>query len=222
MPLELLCMIENVEHLLEKLFESVPKVRLLRLFARNQDQLFTFENIVRRSQIRRAQARRELKKLLALGLIKQRVVGLKEEVTRKYGKKSTKTFIKTKRTKVYFANPEFRLLPELQDLLTKDAFASRKKLLLRAKGLGKIKLLILSGIFVNSNTSRTDILIVGDHVRQAKLEKFLAELESDIGRPLHYTLMNSEEFAYRLDMYDRFLRDILEFPHEKMINKLKI
>lgn len=196
-----------MEQILEKLFESVPKVRLLRLFARNSDQLLTFEDIVRRSQIKRPQARRELKKLLVLGLVKQKTV---------------KTTAGTKRTKVYFVNTEFRLLPELQDILTKDAVASRKKLLFRARGLGKIKLLVISGVFINNDTSRTDILIVGDHIKQAKLEKFLAELESEIGRSLHYTLMSSDEFAYRLDMYDRFLRDILEFPHEKVINKLKI
>lgn len=196
-----------MEQILEKLFESVPKVRLLRLFARNPDQLLTFEDIVRRSQVKGPQARRELKKFLVLGLVKQ---------------KTAKTTAGSRRTKVYFANTEFRLLPELHDLLTKDAVASRKKLLFRARGLGKIKLLVISGVFINNDTSRTDILIVGDHIKQAKLEKFLAELESDLGRPLQYTLMNSDEFAYRLDMYDRFLRDILEFPHEKVINKLKI
>jgi len=28
--------------------------------------------------------------------------------------------------------------------------------------------------------------------------------------------------AYRFDMFDRFIRDILEGPHKKLINKFKI
>ncbi len=196
-----------MEQILERLFESAPKIRLLRLFVRNQDQLLTLEDIVRRSQVKGNSARRELKKLLLLGLIKQ---------------KTGKISPKGKKGKFYFTNTEFRLLPELQNLLTKDSVAPRRKLLAKAKSLGRIKLMVISGVFLNSDTARTDILLVGDKIKQGRLERFLAELESDLGRPLQYTLMSSEEFAYRVNMYDRFLRDILEFPHEKIINKLKI
>jgi len=34
--------------------------------------------------------------------------------------------------------------------------------------------------------------------------------------------MNVQDFKYRKDMFDRFVLDILEFPHRKLINKLKI
>ena len=127
-----------------------------------------------------------------------------------------------KRTLVYYVDHDFRLFPELRDLITKDTVASRKKILLKVKRLGKIKLAILSGIFLNSDQARTDLLIVGDNIKKVRLEHFLAEIESEIGRSVQYTIMDTKEFAYRLNMYDKFLRDILEYPHEKLINKLKI
>lgn len=190
-----------MEHILEKLFESPAKVRVMRLFVRNPEDIFTVPDISKKSQVRSRLVRRELGKLLNIGLVQKKT---------------------SKRIRTYFTNPEFRLLPELQDLVTKDAVASKRDLLLKAKRLGNVKLLILSGVFVNNEQSRTDMLIVGDGIRKSKLERFLADIESELGRPLRYTVMDSDEFKYRTNMYDRFLRDIFEYPHEKLINKVKL
>lgn len=190
---------------MDKLFESVPKVRLLRLFVRNPEQTFEFPEIVKKTRIKNETARKELKKLLFLELIK-------EKSSLKRGKK----------VKMFFLNNHFPILNELRDLIMRDAIPPRKKILEEARRLGRVKLAILSGVFLNSERARTDLLIVGDNIKRSRLENFLGELESDIGRPLQYTLMDSKEFAYRVDMYDRFLRDILEFPHDKLINKVRI
>lgn len=209
---------KHMEAVLEKLFESVPKAKILRLFVRNQENIFTFEEVRRRSQVRPPAARSELKKLLTLGLIGEKLAITKIPMRQKGGK----TIYKSKRQRVFFVNKSFRLLPELHDLVAKDSIASRKKLLSKIRSLGNVKLAILSGIFLNSEKARTDLLVVGSNIKRSVLEKFLAEIESEIGRPLQYTLMDTKEFAYRMDMYDRFLRDIMEYPHDKLINKLRI
>lgn len=207
-----------MEQILERLFESVPKVKILRLFVRNQELLFTFEDIKKRSQVRPQAARSELKKLIKLDLISQKISPIKYQIKRRSGK----IINKSRKTRVFFINKSFRLLPELHDLVAKDSIASRKKLLAKIRGLGSMKLVVLSGIFLNSDRARTDLLLVGNNIKKGKLERFLADVESEIGRPLQYTLMEEKEFKYRLDMYDRFLRDILEYPHDKLINRLKI
>jgi hypothetical protein len=33
-------------------------------------------------------------------------------------------------------------------------------------------------------------------------------------------LFDTEEFMYRLKMYDKLLRDVLDYPHEKIVNKI--
>jgi len=48
----------------------------------------------------------------------------------------------------------------------------------------------------------------------------LAELESEVGKEIQYAFMETKEFEYRYQMFDRFVRDIFEKPHEKLINKL--
>lgn len=126
-----------------------------------------------------------------------------------------------KKMDYYYLNHEFEFVNELKDLVIKSSTTSKKKLLKQIRNLGNVKLAIMSGIFLDkSNTSRTDLLIVGENITRKKIVNFLSKIESEIGKSLNYTLMDTEEFKYRLNMYDRFLRDILEFPHEKLINKL--
>ncbi len=211
------------EQILEKLFESVPKVRLLRLFMRNPDVYFSFPEIYKRSQVKPRAAKKELAKLLKIGIAKTKIGYIREEIRRKSrSKKTPKVIIKTKKARVYYADSRFELLDELRALVTKSAVASRQKLIKQIRGLGKMKLAIISGAFLNSDNSRTDLLIVGDHIKKKKLDNFLAEIESELGKSLRYTSMDTKEFKYRLDMYDRFLRDILEYPHKKLINTLRI
>lgn len=214
-----------MEQILEKLFESVPKVRLLRLFMQNLEGYFTFPEIVQRTKVGAPRVKTELTKLLKIGLVRRKVATFREEIVKKSRskKKPPKIRVKIKKAKVYYTSPEFPLLPELQDLVVKASVASRKKLLDQIKRLGNVKLAVLSGVFAPGNVnSRTDILIVGDNLKKKKLDNFFSQLESDMGKALSYTVMDINEFKYRLDMYDRFLRDILEYPHDKLVNRLRM
>ena len=195
-----------MDGILERLFESVPKVRVLRLFMRNPDNPFAFHEIVKRSQIRSKRVRTEVRKLLKLNIIESKKVRQPE---------------RKRRIEVFSTNPEFYFFTELQELINKGSTASRKKLLRQIKSLGSVKLAVISGIFLN-NDARTDLLLVGDGVKKKKIENLLIQLESELGKSVRYTLMDTDEFKYRIDMYDRFLRDILEYKNEKLINKFDI
>ena len=39
-------------------------------------------------------------------------------------------------------------------------------------------------------------------------------MEAEIGSELVYAIFDTKEFTYRLNMYDKLVRDILDFPHE--------
>lgn len=99
---------------------------------------------------------------------------------------------------------------------------ARHKLIGKLRKIGKVKLAIASGAFINNEGSRVDLFIVGDNVSRKKIESMLSHWEANAGRPLTYTLMTPDEFRYRLDMFDRFTRDVLESPHDKLINALNI
>lgn len=207
-----------MEGVLEKLFESVSKVRILRLFLQNSDRFFSFPEITQRSRVKPDIAKQELAKLINIGLLITKIGKYPLESEPVDSQKNH-----SKKIKLYGVDSEFDFLPELKDLVTKSSRASYKKLHRQIKKLGNVKLAVLTGIFVNrEQTGRTDLLVVGENITKKKIENFLAKVESELGQSLHYTLMDTDEFKYRLNMYDRFLRDILEFSHEKLINKLDI
>ena len=65
-----------------------------------------------------------------------------------------------------------------------------------------------------------DLLVVGDNLKQGQLETTIKTIESEIGREIRYAVFETSEFNYRYSIFDKLIRDILDYPHEKIINKL--
>ena len=147
----------------------------------------------------------------------------KAKKLKKVGK--TKKTVRTNRS-LYSLNPKFEFFGELKSLVLKSLPAEKDKMVKRILGLGKIKLAVVSGIFIAENSGSdiydavADLFVVGDDVNKNKLRTFLTDLETEVGKEIKFTLMDKDEFQYRHGMFDRFIRVLLEGPHEKIINKL--
>lgn len=123
----------------------------------------------------------------------------------------------------YALDNSFEFLYELRDLVLKPSPAEKQRLVERINRLGRIKLAITAGVFMNrdhSDPTIADLLIVGDDIAGRRLRAFLAGLEAEVGKEIKLAVMEKDEFQYRLSMFDRFIRVLLESPHEKLINKL--
>jgi len=189
------------KEILEQLFDSPIKVKLLKLFLRNPETSFEFKEIISRTKAKTPVARRQVKKLESIKFI-----------TAKWKKKK----------KSYSINSGFDFYNELKTLVLKSSPASKKKILKHLRTLGRINLAIISGVFVNIDNARIDLMIVGDSIKNNKLITFIKDLESEVGREIDYVVLSTADFKYRYDMFDRFIKDVLEKPHEKLINKLKL
>jgi hypothetical protein len=115
-------------------------------------------------------------------------------------------------------NPNFEYLTSIRDLLVDPNLLLQEDLVQRFKSIGKIKLMIVSGVFIGSGKSRVDILIVGDKIKKNILVQTIKGLEAEIGKELDYVLFDSEEFKYRVDMYDKLVCDIIDLPHQKLVD----
>lgn len=189
------------KEILGQIFDSPVKVKLLKLFLRNPDNSFTMQEIAKRTRADTRACQREVKKMESIKLVNSKLV---------------------KNKKNYRVNQEFDFYKELRTLILKSSPASKKKILQRLRALGKINLAVLSGIFMDLESARADLLIVGDSINQQKLNAFFRDLEAEVGKELDYVVLTTEDFKYRYDMFDRFIRDVLEKPHEKLVNKLRI
>ena len=105
-------------------------------------------------------------------------------------------------------------------VMSLDPLNRREELVNRFKNCGRLKLLVVSGIFVQESDSRVDILVVGDGLEKRAIESALRGLEAEMGKELTYAFLETPEFTYRMGIYDKFIRDIFDYPHEKVMDKI--
>lgn len=189
--------------ILDNLFGSRIRVKVLKFLFRNYPVDFTVSDLARRIQEGYTITKKEIEALTKLRLIK---------------KEKTATI-------KYSLNPNFEFFTELKSLILKASPAERSKMVAKIIKLGRIKLAVISGVFLNSNgdgndNSAADLFIVGDDINKDKLRVFLKALEAEVGKEVRLSIMEKDEFEYRYGMFDRFVRVMLESPHEKIINKL--
>lgn len=199
--------------ILSKLFGGEAKVKIMRLFLFNPDTIFEIGAIAERVKEDPARVRKEILGLEKISLVKKRIVG-KAEV--KNGRKT-----ETRVTSYgYYLNQNFSYLSPLQNFLINAKPLQPKEIVKKISQLGAIKLLVISGVFVQDYESRVDLLVVGDTIKKTHLENLMKTLEAEIGKELKYAYFNTADFTYRMSMYDKLIRDILDYPHEKIVNKL--
>ena len=179
--------------ILGKILGSPAKVKLMRLFLLNPTKGFTNKEIVKRSRVNADLIKKELKLL------------------------SSVNFVKKHSNNEWFFDSSFKYTPEVENLLINSDSLDRKTILETFKKVGKVKLLIVAGIFIKNKDSRVDLLIVGDKMKRGKIDDGIHKLEAEIGTELAYAVFDTKEISYRMNMYDKLVRDIVDFPHEVIL-----
>ncbi|MBX4206276.1 hypothetical protein KW784_00570 [Candidatus Parcubacteria bacterium] len=177
------------------IFGSEAKVKIMRLFIFNPTLAFTPAEIANRAKVGSSATRKELGNLIKAGLVR-------------------------KRGKSYTLNRAYRYLPAVGNFLIDANPLSEKEIVRKISTAGAIKLILTSGVFLHNPDARVDILIVGDHIKQGKLFSVMSTIEAELGKELRYAVFETSDFQYRLGVYDKLIRDILDARHEKILNKL--
>ena len=185
---------------LSKLFGSPARAKLLRLFLFNPKLSFSLGETVERARVLEREARRELNLFFTIGLVERRVRG-----------KGLR----------YQLNQSFEYTAALQNLLL-NAPARAADILAQVRPAGTLKVVILSGIFVGEWDGNLDVLVVGDKIKERKLKEALRRIEADIGKEIRYAFLSTEDFLYRLNMNDKLVRDVLDYSHKIVLDRLAI
>jgi len=193
--------------MLEQLFGSQTRVKLLALFLKNQDQSFFVRELTRKLKLQINAIRRELLNLEQSGIIQ-----IDEEANHKLTGGIEK--------KYYQINKDCILYSELKALFIKNQLSARQDLLNELITIGNVKYLVLTGAFVGEKEPlKTDMLIVGK-VTKTKLTSLLKKFEFQLGYEVNYTIMTEDEFKYRKDITDKFLYKIIEGKKIVVIDQL--
>ena len=192
--------------MIDQLFGSKVKAKLLRLFLHNPNEPYYINEVAKFIGSTTTTVKKELGLLENSGIIKS-VKPTKEEFATE--PLLTKEPVRRGEKKYFITDREFILYPELKALLVKAELLLEKNFIDKIKRIASPKLFILTGIFVGRDTLPTDMLIVGT-TNKKKIASAIKAFEKDLNRTVNYTIMNPAEFKYRHDITDRFLYDILE------------
>jgi len=175
--------------MLERLFTSRVRVRLLTLFITHPSESFYIRQITRITGETYNNIRQELQNLAALGFIQ--------------GERQANALY-------YKVNTEHFLFPEIKILILKtEAVGDRLREALSR--LGNIQVAFLYGSTAKGTdfpSSDIDLMVIGE-VNLDVLDKMINTIEEEFGRTVNYTLFSAKEWQNRVKQRNSFVKDVL-------------
>lgn len=193
------------------LFGSQARVKLLRFFLFNPSKEFTFDEISRRARLVRRTARTEMNALERAEVIKKKQSYFQEEGSDK-----------KVRALGYSLNRNFVNLQSLQTFLFETAPINGKTVLKHLRKAGVVDFVVMAGIFVRDFDQRLDLLLGMKKYSPTKVETAIRSLESELGVEIRFAAFESTDLLYRVGMYDKLTRDVFDYPHKILVDKIGV
>lgn len=201
-----------MEHL-SKLFGTPARVKLLRLFLFNPERVYDRDAIVKFARITPESASKELTALDRAGVIYRK--NFYKEVVRPGSKVSKK-----RKTIGWVLDTKYIHLAPLTKFMRESLSVTEDEIGKRFKGVGSIRLLVLSGFLVGNSEGILDILVVGERLKDSMIKNIIQTLEAECGQEIRYMILETDEYQYRRRVRDKFIRDVMDFPHQEIVNRI--
>jgi len=197
--------------MIDALFGSKTRVKLLHLFLNNPGQSFYVREITRKIDEQINSVRRELSNMLEVGVITN-------------DSSDNKLYYQVDQRYDYY-------LP-LKAIFS-DASTSAKNNLCAPEDVSSeeyssimrnivgLRLVVFAGVLVRGSVTDVDILFVGN-MAPTKIKSLIKTIEKGEGREINYSVLSYDEFYYRLSVHDRFITEILNNKHSVVIDKDKV
>ncbi len=189
--------------MIEQLFGSKTRVKLLHLFYGNPNRPFYVREITRKIDEQINSVRRELSNLLSIGLIKSDT-------------NNNRLYYEVNQNYEYYA-PLAAIFGEGKTF-TPKASTSSDDSGGDIRAIGNIDIAVFTGQLTRDNSVGVDVFLVGD-INQSKLQRFMTDLELQEGKELRYTMMSLRDFQYRQQINDRFVATIFAAKKQILIDK---
>jgi len=192
------------------LFGNQATIKLLRMFLFNPSMVISVDEILRRARLVRRTARTELSILERAGIIKKK----QTYMTGASGKR--------RRVQGYALNHRFSHLVALQGFLFDTAPLDSKTVMRHMRKAGKLDVVVISGVFTRKFDGRLDLIVAAKQLKQNKVEAAVRTLEAELGIEIRFATFSTEDFLYRLGMYDKLTRDVFDYPHHILTDRVGV
>ena len=189
--------------MIDSLFGSKTRVKLLHLFLNNPEKSFYVREITRMIDEQINSVRRELANMVSVGIVQQDAID----------------------NKLYYrVNDDYPYIKPLAAIFSDKnteggagaaGGVSWKDSLGRMRGL---KLAIISGKLVVGSSSAVDLLLVGDDMSAVTIKNLVKKIEKDRKIEINYAVISYDDFYYRMSVKDRFIMDIIRNKHSVLVD----
>src|SRR3989344_2794370 len=157
--------------ILEKLFGSVAKVKIIKLFLFNPETAFDAAQVAERTQVSVGVTRKEIGNLFRADFLKPRIFSKEIRL-----QKNRKFVSARKKSRGWTLDPKFPYLEALESFLANVNPFKHKDIINKLSRAARIQLLIISGIFIKDPDSRVDLLVVGDNIKEGMMENIIKSI----------------------------------------------
>lgn len=193
--------------MIDALFGSKTRVKLLHLFLNSPGQSFYVREITRKIDEQINSVRRELSNMLEVGIITSDSADNKlyYQVNQRYD-----YYIPLRA--IFGDNAaEVNIVPVSEESLT-DEYETA------VRAIPGLRLAIFAGVLVRGSSSAVDVVLVGN-VTPAKVTAAIKIIEKGEGRDINYSVLSYDEFYYRLSIRDRFITEIVNGKYTVVVDK---
>lgn len=194
--------------MIEALFGSKTRVKLLHLFFNHPGESFYVREITRKIDEQINSVRRELSNMMVIGIV---------------------TCDSSDNKLYYGVNQRYKYYVPLRAIFSEnqvndDAMSGvnskmsvndYKSVLSEIPG---VRIAIFSGVLCPGSNASVDVIMAGDNLSASKTRSFIKMIEKHEARDINYTVLSYEDFYYRLSVKDKFISEILNDKHHVAVD----
>lgn len=193
--------------MIDALFGSKTRVKLLHLFLNNPGQSFFVREITRKIDEQINSVRRELSNMLEVGIITS------DSADNKLYYQVNQRYDYYVPLRAIFSDGD----SDAKVVVADQVDTSVEKYGQEIRDISGLRLAIFSGVLVKGSNTPVDVLLVGS-VAPAKAKLLIAGIEKSEGREINYSVLPYDEFYYRLSVRDRFITEIINGKHKVIVD----
>lgn len=190
--------------MIDALFGSKTRVKLLHLFLNNPGKAFYVREITRLIDEQINSVRRELANMLSVGIITS-------------DSADNKLYYEVNQSYEHFAPMRQIFGDNVSKQVSRSADVSKPVWSSQLAKLPGIRIVVVAGALVSGSASSVDLLLVGS-TPQPKVKALVKSIEQAEGREINYATLTYDEFYYRLSVRDRFITEIISGAYSVLVD----
>ncbi|HEY4520117.1 MAG TPA: hypothetical protein VJH33_03735 [Candidatus Paceibacterota bacterium] len=201
---------------LSELMRNALRAKLLRMFLFSDTKAFTLADVAKNASVTPGVARKEIKVLEKLGVLKNGHVSIV------LANGTNRVVHGKQKAPAWTVNSGFKHIQALSKFVHEVAPTPYRKVVTALREAGRLSAIVLSGSFMGDPSRPVDLLLAADNVNEDRLEAAVRRLEPVFGREIRYAVFTTPEFRYRLTIQDRLIRDTLDYPHIALLDRTNL